>query len=92
MKFVTPKRGLHAALHRSLLGLVMTSVLGIGISVAEDNAAPYQSTFDDYKGIAADAQTARTLPEPSTVEEAQQSTHGHSEHPHQHTEGGAHAH
>ncbi len=57
MKFVARKRGLFASLHRYILCLVMTSTLGIGISFAEDNSAPYQSTFDDYQVLNKDSQT-----------------------------------
>lgn len=92
MKLPTLKRAWLAALYQYLLCLAMTLALGIGASFAEESFAPYQSTFDDYRGIAADAQTARTLPDSSTVQEAQQATHDHSEQPHQHAEGGGYAH
>jgi uncharacterized membrane protein len=83
MKFVARKRGLFASLHRYILCLVMTSTLGIGISFAEDNSAPYQSTFDDYQVMNKDSQTDWKSLDSSIANDGHsmsgmQHSHGHS--------------
>lgn len=83
MKFVARKRGLFASLHRYILCLVMTSTLGIGISFAEDNSAPYQSTFDDYQVMNKDSQTDWKSLDSSIANDGNsmsgmQHSHGHS--------------
>lgn len=49
MKFFTSQRSELASRSRYLLCLVITAGLAMETAIANDNATPYQSTFDDYK-------------------------------------------